>query len=150
VTPRPLLVGEAPSKNEHPPTPIEGRIGKRLAGYAGLTFEEFLIHFDRTNLLSVRQDTKEKGFEFDAATARTNAYQLIITLERGRTVILLGKRVAMAFDVPVDYFAWRNINAFDGWLAVVPHPSGINRWFNDPANNASMTAFMHHVVERTR
>src|SRR5215472_13855588 len=102
---KPLIIGEAPSKNETTPRPIEGRIGRKLAKFSILTFEEFLETFDRVNLLEVRQDTKEKGFQFNAAEASVNAMRMINNMfDDGRVILLLGKRVAHAFGAHADYF----------------------------------------------
>ncbi len=139
---RVLIIGEAPSKNEPDPKPIEGRIGHRLAAYAGLTFEEFLARTERVNLLDVRQDTAEKGFTFDHTKAVEQARKIIASLEPNRHVILLGKRVARAVGCMKDYFEPCHLEN-NITLYVVPHPSGINRWYNDPANQNMMERFMH-------
>lgn len=141
---KPLIIGEAPSKNEYPPTPIAGRIGRRLADMAGLTFEDFLEKFERVNLLAVRQDTAEKGFEFDLEYAKTSAMLLSMTLRLRPAVILLGRRVAKAFDLKDDYFAPLTINGAPAWI--VPHPSGVSRWWNDPENEEKMRTFMIELV----
>lgn len=137
---KPIIVGEAPSKNEHPPSPIEGRIGHRLAACTGISFAEFLERFDRMNLLEVRQDTKEKGFEFDAVAASKSAERLWSNFQRGQIVLLLGKRVAKAFAVKGEYFVKQNVAGAD--VYVLPHPSGINRWWNDSRNGRRMYDFM--------
>lgn len=147
-----LIVGEAPSKNEPLPRPIEGRIGRRLAALAGLSFEEFLARTDRINLLDVRQDTREKGFEFDRWTATKRALEIIPTLKGPRNVILLGKRVADCFGIVKGYFEPHHLDEgnpamFAGTiLYVVPHPSGVNRWFNDASNRAKMGEFMRSIL----
>lgn len=147
---RPLIVGEAPSKNEPHCPAIEGRIGARLAACCGMTLTTFLAYFARINVLEVRQDTREKGFAFDAKQAKRNA-ELIIEREfhKGRTILLLGLRVAIAFGADPAYFGSQQ-----GWngatVYVVPHPSGINRWWNKLDNELQMIKFMHQIVERTR
>jgi uracil-DNA glycosylase len=144
---KPLIIGEAPSKNEVTEHPIEGRIGRRLAACAGLTLPEFLAHFDRVNLLHVRQDTKEKGFEFDAAAARKAATLLKPSFKRGQTVLLLGGRVAEAFGIHDAYFTWHVVNG--ARLYIVPHPSGVNRWWNDPINKLCAEQFMQAIVRNS-
>ena len=148
---KPLIVGEAPSKNEVTERPLEGRVGRRLADLCGLTLEEFLQHFERINLLHVRQDTREKGFEFDAEAARFEAEQMRNTrmlFAEGRVTLLLGKRVGAAFGCPTNYFErWWIMNAE---AYVLPHPSGINRWWNDHANEDKAARFMREIVRRTR
>lgn len=145
---RPLIIGEAPSKNEFPPTPIEGRIGRRLASYAGLSFEEFLTRFDRVNLLSVRQDTAEKGFTFDRVAALESWRIIARRIKPGQTVLLLGKRVADAVGCVNDYFEpCRLVGGIT--LYVVPHPSGVSRWWNDEKNKERMRGFMTELVKET-
>jgi hypothetical protein len=164
---KPLIIGEAPSKNEYPPSPIAGRIGKRLAECAGLSLQDFLEHFERRNLLEVRQDTKEKGFEFDARAASLAADKLwhdgaLLTdypsisgrrddavFAPGRVVLLLGYRVATAFGAANIYFMKQTLGT-EAEVYVLPHPSGVNRWWNDPFNAALVTKFMRSIVSRTQ
>lgn len=146
---KPLIVGEAPSKNEDPERPIEGRIGLRLATCAGLTLPEFLAHFDRVNLLHVRQDTAAHGFPFDLGLATQAAAAIRRMFTNEMVVLLLGKRVAAAFGLShADYFLQLSLNGPD--IRVIPHPSGINRWWNDPKNMRSAEVFMENIVRRTR
>jgi uracil-DNA glycosylase len=143
---KPLIVGEAPSKNEHVPRPISGRIGRRLAACAGMTLERFLASFDRVNLLEVRQDTKEKGFEFDVKAALASARMLrdMMFFKHRPAILLLGTRVARAFEVKANYFD--EFTLCDAKAYMLPHPSGINRWWNDPDNDRKMHEFMQWLV----
>lgn len=147
---KPLIVGEAPSKNEITERPIEGRIGRRLAACCDMSLDAFLAHFDRVNLLHVRQDTREKGFEFDGAAANHAAIQMRAdnAFVKDRIVLLLGRRVAMAFGCPQGYFERWFIDEAEAY--VLPHPSGVNRWWNMAANEERMQTFMKAIVERTR
>lgn len=146
---RPLIIGEAPSKNEVPPTPLGGRVGRRLAACCGITLEEFLVRFERVNLLDVRQDTREKGFEFDA-TAAAHAASLLIRhklFDEPRLVLLLGRRVAQAFGCDVGYFNRWFINQAEAY--VLPHPSGVSRWWNSVENQQHAAAFMRSIIAET-
>lgn len=145
---KPLIIGEAPSKNEEVPQPIAGRVGRRLADCAGMTLEDFLTHFQRTNLLQVRQDTA-LGFEFDHAQASLNAMQIRGSFRGGLIVLLLGHRVARAFGLThADYFVQYDIDHAE--VRVLPHPSAVNRWWNDPENYKQACDFMQNIVRRTR
>jgi len=144
---KPLLIGEAPSKNEVTEHPIEGRVGKRMAAYCGLPLTDFLAHFERVNLLHLRQDTAEKGFEFDLPAARVEAERIARTFKKDQVVLLLGGRVAEAFRIHDEYFAKHEVNEAE--VYIVPHPSGVNRWHNEAENKAKMAAFMRAIVERT-
>ena len=147
---KPLIVGEAPSKNQSPEQPIEGRIGLRLAVCAGMTLPEFLTFFERVNLLHVRQDTAAHGFQFDEQAAALEAEKFRATFTSERIIILLGQRVAKAFGItPTDcYFVQHSIGAAD--VRVLPHPSGINRWWNSKENLDHATLFMQNIVRRVR
>jgi uracil-DNA glycosylase len=149
---KPLIIGEAPSKNEVTEHPIEGRAGKRLAALAGLPLSEFLAHFNRVNLLHVRQDTAEHGFQFDRLAAYRSAQRLIPAFQEDEQIILmLGKRVADAFGITcIEYFVERRFRNVPGEFRVLPHPSGINRWWNDPHNVLLAKQFMQNIVARTR
>ena len=147
---KPLIVGEAPSKNQDPERPIEGRIGMRLAACCGLPYDQFLDHFERVNLLHVRQDTAAKGFEFDAVAGALAAKRIwCLDTSPDRIILLLGKRVATAFGAHDRWFELQRLGSL-GEFYVLPHPSGVNRWWNDPANEERAVRFMHEVVERTR
>lgn len=146
---KPLLIGEAPSKNATHPRPLEGRIGRRLADCAGLSYEAYLEAFERINLLQVRQDTAEKGFEFDMRAARVEAQRLRESgLLRERSVVLLGHRVAEAFNLRGMRYFHGCPSGMHGMIWVMPHPSGINRWWNEAENCKAACAFMRGLVER--
>lgn len=149
---KPLIVGEAPSKNEITETPLEGRVGRRLAELAGLPYDAYLDYFDRVNLLHVRQDEAEKGFTFDLPAAREAVARMRQdgTL-RDRSVILLGHRVAEAFGVARSLKYFHACPTGQGGLVwLMPHPSGINRWWNDRENKKSAEAFLRGLVGRSR
>lgn len=141
---KPLIIGEAPSKHGDPDKPIEGKIGNRLAHAGGITFEDYMACFERVNLLHVRQEYSGKGSAFNKAEALEHANKLQKQFVAGRTILLLGKRVAEAFGLNGDYFDVHFVN--DAHVYVIPHPSGVNRWWNDPENRSRMEEFMHEVI----
>lgn len=144
---RPLLVGEAPSREGG--EPMGGRVGARLAAAAGLTVDEFLRRCDRVNLLSrcPGKAGRPKGHAFPAEEARVAAEALDV---RGRVVVILGKRVARACGL--RDVAWlTEVRLRDAELAfVVPHPSGIVRWYNDPANLDDLKVLMRRLFRCPR
>lgn len=146
---KPLIVGEAPGKNGNPLMPIEGRVGQRLADCCGLTLVEFLSTFDRVNLLQVQPQDSGKGATFNVKEAGRAARELERTFATRQTVLLLGKRVAAAFRISnVPYFDCFLVNHAKAY--VVPHPSGVNRWWNDPENELQMMRFMQRLVKEMR
>jgi len=59
---------------------------------------------------------------------------------RGRWVLLIGQGVARAFGVQAGLLEW--VEREGAWLAVVPHPSGVNRWWNELRNVERAAAFL--------
>ena len=142
---RPLVVGEAPSRTSDQRRPIGGRCGDRLAEFADLSVAEFRRRVARANLLGAWPGASgPKGATFPLAEARSRAVGLRRRFVGGRTVVLLGKRVGSAFRVSTDYF--EPIVVGRARIVVVPHPSGVNRWYNEPSNVARMRAFMRGLL----
>jgi len=147
--PRPLVIGEAPNRTGMLNRPIDGRCGSILAALGGVDITEFLRLFARANVLDAWPGPgASKGAQFPMVEARRGAERLATKFVRGRLVILLGHRTAAAFGVRDVYFAKRRIGAAD--VVVMPHPSGINRWYNDPTNVARARRFMRGAVRRAR
>jgi len=147
MTPKPLIIGEAPGKHGDPRTPIEGRIGARLAEWCGLPFDEFLTTFQRINLLEVQPQDSGKGTDFNVRAAGKVARAMQYLFEPGQVVIVLGKRAGAAFGFTnIEYFQKATLNG--AAVYVVPHPSGVNRWFNEPENELTMIRFMRGIVKQ--
>lgn len=133
----PIILGEAPGPSGGTGDPLGAKTARRLARLAGWEpelFEEdgyraaLAKRFELRNLLDRNPGkTEGKGMRFPAAEARSKAQELDL---RGRTVVLLGKRVAAAVGAPTDYFRWER--ACGARCVTIPHPSGINRVLNDP------------------
>lgn len=146
---KPLIIGEAPGKNGDPTTPIEGRVGRRLAECAGIPFEEFLDTFDRRNLLDVQPQDSGKGAKFNVKSAGRVARELEKHFTLGQIVLLLGQRTASAFRIINEpYFNCTPING--ARVYIVPHPSGVNTWWNSLDNELEMIRFMHRIVKDIR
>jgi hypothetical protein len=134
--PKIILVGQAPGRRSDPKEPFSGNSGRRLAALAGLDHAEFLKRFERVNLLDGWPGGgPHKGDSFDLRAARDKADQLREGW-KGRKAVLLGRGVAAAFRlVPDDYGWFQPLEVPPGLeVAVMPHPSGISHWWNDPDN----------------
>jgi uracil-DNA glycosylase len=127
-----VLVGEAPSRRSDPEAPFSGSSGARLAALLGRPLDEV---FDLRNLLDSWPGPAGKASAFDSRAARASAYEIrrqaLLARKRPR-LVLVGRRVARAFDVRGDYLVWQRHHGLR--VAILPHPSGIVRWWNDPAN----------------
>ncbi len=59
---------------------------------------------------------------------------------QGCYVIILGKNVARAFNIKdIKFFKWFKFN--DAEAVVIPHLSGVNRWWNDDKNREQAVKF---------
>jgi len=129
-----VVVGQAPSVGRSRKPPLSGKSGQRLEALAGLAHGELGSCFALTNLLGRYPGRGTGGDRFPHGMAARAARKLRGYLA-GRRAILLGSGVARAFQVPArPFFEWRQSNGLT--FMVVPHPSGLNRWWNDPANLA--------------
>ena len=63
----------------------------------------------------------------------------------GRTVVMAGRGVAAAFGIRrVPYLTWVQHRGMT--TAILPHPSGVNRWYNDPRNKRAAERFLRSII----
>jgi len=125
---KPLLIGEAPGRNGDPHNPLDSL---RLSSLFGLSRQNYMAVTARTNLFKSWPGSDGEGDFFPIATARFQAEAMDIS---GRDVILLGKRVAEAFQVRTEYFELHRAKEIRSNIWVIPHHSGRNRWWNSEVN----------------
>jgi hypothetical protein len=123
----------------HPP----GCTGHTLWRWSGLTKQEYLDRFERRNVLP--------GREWDLRDAREVA-PLIRESLVGRRVVLLGSPVNSLMRGGTEHelagaFVWRPSDARGGLMAMLPHPSGRNRFYNDPLAVAAAEIFMQELAQ---
>lgn len=128
-----LIVGEAPNKTGG------GLTRTRISELAGRPWDEWA---DWTNLLDEWPGSgRGKGTAWNATFARRVADGL--DLSGYETVILLGRRVGGAMipgGAGFPYFRWTERGGVR--MVVIPHTSGIVRWWNDPENVAKASSFL--------
>lgn len=147
----PVLVGESPSRTSESAHPLSGHpIAGKLARLCGVGVLEYLAAFDRWNLLTrYPGHSGNKGALFPRGEARARAADLTARgAFRGRPVLFLGSRVADAFGFDAEPLTWNAAEGAGGAsrCAVLPHPSGVNRWWNDAANARRAEAFMRRFL----
>ena len=143
---RTILLGQAPSAESDPERPLgpDGASGRRLARLVGPAFEEA---FELRNLLRAFPGKLAKGDAFPKTEARLAAAATIARL-RGRRVVFLGRNVAEAFGFSwPEPLEWHQHVGFAA--ARLPHPSGINTWWNDQKNVRAAAAFLRAEAERS-
>lgn len=129
-----LFVGAAPSRTSDPTRPLSGRSGKRLEALLGRPLRDE----EKTNLLPEWPGRRgfpngEKAKGDDLARHRLRMRFSARVIERvieNRAIVLLGEEVARAFLF--DYVVFSGaLCSNNNFVVVFPHPSGINRWWND-------------------
>lgn len=137
----PLIIGQAPGASGGP-EPLAGRCGQRLADLCGLSLEHYLARFERRNLLLAFPGKDGKGDAFPEEEARDAAIAIIGTgMMLNRRTVLLGQGVARAFGLSLsecDNLRWYGVRSL---IAVCPHPSGVNRWWNVRENTEAARVF---------
>ena len=136
-----VIIGEAPGAETiraHPERALLGSSGQNLVTIAGWEWERYVSETERYNLFLDPQPMWY--FKRAFASARELTRQL-----EGRTIILLGAKVATAFDLLREpNYQWLH----EDWanVAKVPHPSGKNRMWNDPAERAKAREFLNGLI----
>lgn len=149
-----VIVGESLNKSNTTDEPFNCKSGERLARLLDLKFpEEFLEHTDRVNLFE--DYIPDYAWRLDVARL---AAEQIEFLARGRILLLCGARVKQAFgfglDQPFLSVITRNVTTYDNQLLqttflFIPHPSGLNRMWNDPALEAEVQDFLSKQLSGT-
>ena len=124
------LVGQAPSRRGDPRKPLAGPNGQKIARLAGMSYDELIAC--RRKHLNTHNGNSGKGDAFDHAKGRVNAADVLLDW-RVERIVLLGKNVARCFgfrDLP--FLA--EISIYGRRFLIFPHPSGINRWWNERQN----------------
>jgi uracil-DNA glycosylase len=148
---KPLILGEAPSKSgdRYWRFPLSGDVGMRLAQWAGVEpmtarlgprgatdygrwYWPLKDVFDLRNLIERYPGPQGRGAALPRSLALP-AWEALRPELDGRIVVLLGRRLPdIVFPVnTLPFFGWRE----PGWCAhvvAIPHPSGLNRVYNDP------------------
>ncbi len=151
------FVGQAPSQETEGKPPFTGKCGKFLAEVLlGTTQEQMLKDHDFINVLDYWPGKGLGGDKFPMDKAQAEAQKKLDILRNKRVVILLGNNVARAFGAKsFSYLSWYEIrnpqNSNDvivPRMAVIPHPSGINRYWNRPENRTVVAKFLKYIVDQ--
>lgn len=133
-----VLIGERPRAPGD--DPVLGHSGRRLAAILGLTLGEYAAEFERVHLV------RDPSGPWPHTSAQREAAKLVRRFQ-GRHALLLGNRVARAFGVEArDPFVWFDLDGLQA--ARYPHPSGLSRWWNDPANAQEAARWLRRAVRQ--
>ena len=130
-----LIVGEAPNRGTG--TRVLSSLDRRLW---------MLAWVPRINLLDHYPGPSRKGSNFPLAPAKRRAEELLEVIPEAE-FLLAGSRVARAFGMRSFDYDYLEPFEFRGrCFAVIPHPSGIVRWWNDPRNRRAAEVFAEEVA----
>lgn len=145
-----VVVGQAPSRGTGGAPPFSGASGRKLAELLDVPHAELGALFELRNVLA-RYPGKGagKGDAFPAARARRAARRLRAEVA-GREVLVVGKATAAALGLDGERLF--RAQTWDGatlcW--VIPHPSGVNRWWNDAGNRRRAAFFLRDIGAAAR
>jgi uracil-DNA glycosylase len=138
---KPLFIGRCPGRDGS--LPLEGKAAILFAGLIGITTETFLAGVDRVNLV----DEYYSGY-LSLPTAHRAARAIRLGIgDRECHIILCGMDVARAFGVYGHaYFHWIKDWQYAGQrFAIVPHPSRLNRWWDEKMNRSRARKFLTNL-----
>jgi hypothetical protein len=125
------LVGQAPSRRGDARKPLAGPNGQKIARLAGMSYGE-LIACRRKHLNTHSSGKRGKRDAFDHAKGKVNAADVLMDW-RVERIVLLGKNVARCFGLR-DLPFLAEIRIYGRRFLIFPHPSGVNRWWNERRN----------------
>ena len=148
-----ILIGQAPSQHKDPHCPLEGRVMRQLAKLFGCSEEEYLRKTQRFNVVPVWPGKIGKGDRFPSRLARINASRMQHSFG-GCHVLFVGIQTARSFLSKGPILTWRKSTVPDTDIvyrsAILPHPSGVNRWWNKLSNRRKASGFMratwHEII----
>lgn len=156
-----VIIGIAPARPGEEGQPLSAlaprSTGRKIASMLEMKPMEYMAAFDRVNVCPTAQTST-----IDPKKYVHYAENLTGSLLRERRVILLGQNVAACFGIEdFEYLVWKSVNlpkyGLVGWRAnrippfewaVLPHPSGRNRWYNDRINVMRASEFLQTEKRR--
>ena len=111
-----------------------------------VTRSTYMRAFDRRNILT--------GSVWNAALAAAEAERSGLWASlAGRTVVLLGREVPRALHLPrTEPLVWQSGSGDlfgspgpERWT-MVPHPSGLNLWYNDPIHRMAVGSLLEELM----
>lgn len=150
---KPLIIGQAPGPRSDPDVPLSGRCGERLAALCGIGHDQFLERFCRVNLIKRFPGKQSKGDAFPIEEARKGAIGLLMTGVFATTkIVLLGDAVARTFGYASFEYKFHKFypcRVSPHGIAFCPHPSGVNRWWNDAGNFEAARRFWRRLARES-
>ena len=134
-----VIVGQGPSRagsrhsaRRRSREACTGRVGRKLAKLLRMPEVAFYAMAARVNLNARFNGKAAKGDAFNVVEGLATARRILVRHRNGEKLVLLGRTVGRCFGVTGDYL---RVTIREGHpFLLFPHPSGINRWWNDARN----------------
>jgi hypothetical protein len=144
-----VFIGQQPNEyadENQPALPVRpNSSGARLVKLMGITEEAFRYHF---TLVNVSPHHDPEGFN---PTYNIAAALNLLPLLEDRRVVLLGPAIANSFCINRDAYQFNKWFDYPGEMnalfSVIPHPSGMNRLYNDPVVVEEVREFLNYCWE---
>ncbi len=133
-----IIFGERPGPNTDPKRPLWPHTttgaAARLARLLGMTTEEYIAETIRYNVV----DNRHTATSFPSCRARVER-RILFSLRRYglRTrVLFLGQAALAGAPAPFRNLSFNKFRYFEpfGHVMVIPHTSGVNRYYNSEGN----------------
>lgn len=125
---------------------FDGAAGERLAKLARVTLEELRERVWLRNVLDEYPgeswSTRGNGDAFPMTLARERAARMKFLTE---VVIFCGTDTAGAFGCRAPFLEWFTFRRTRRGI-VIPHPSGINRFYNDPESKQKVADLLVSIL----
>lgn len=142
-----VLIGQAPGRLGDPARPLVGKgSGDLLQRLTGAMPGQYERLFERRNLLGSWPGRSSAGGDSFPQSEAKHAAQAILPSLAGRRVVLLGSGVARAFGFSAKTTRFRWVERDGATFALSPHPSQVNRWWNNPRNRAEAARFFGSIL----
>lgn len=148
-----LFIGQAPGRPRdedpmpHAGGPLAGPSGNRLASLLGISWKQFQARFQLVNLIQEWPGKSSKGDAFPRAQGTIAAQQFLRSgMMRNRKSVLLGQEVGRCFRIDAGYFEPVMLATSEVVMSI-PHPSGVNRWWNEQRNVAAAEKHLKWYLE---
>jgi len=154
-----MLVGQAPgirSWRHEVPVPFSGPGGRRLfhwlaaAGFDPATVRE-RVYFTAITRCYPGKSSHGKGDRVPSSREQAFCAPYLeeeLALVRPRALLLLGRLAIQRFlrGTAIEWRLGEPVEIEDvASVLPLPHPSGVNRWHNSPANQAQVIRAMQHL-----
>lgn len=143
------IIGQAPSSKSNPKPPLSGRSGAKIRALFGDYWSKVEPFVKFYNVLPAFEGKNGKGDAFPMNKARLAAVGLRRKIKEN-ILIFLGRDVGKAFGIGAPYFFVMPFDLKRGvglrLAIVVPHPSGINIWWNESRNVVAAEIFFQRLA----